>query len=838
MGCELGNLCWFYWFEIGWLKFVKNGRFTRFKSGRGRTVVYAMPTAVWILQKQWAWDPLTYPIAGSLASWLCALWGRHEGAGGGRLLPGCGASGVGRSPTPNRSSFGACGRGPLPTSCGCCVQAWGPGCPWHRLPCRGSSCVARATRVCGTQWPLWLGTCPGAVVVAGGVPLWRAPWPRIGVPHLVRSGRSRCSCQLAHRRGAFPQTGGCRPRPYWVAARSTWRPAENRAHFACRWPLRRQGRWARAASYPFRPPRWGCPRRVPPPSVLGCLRCRGLVCVHAVTDASGYPYRPLFDGGLGRCSGAVSCGRRHLSFQVGGRHARVPRVCVCVLFLAGLGGPASWARFGAPHLFLWPVLVRSWFVVVGFFLFFFFFPCCAPVVSCVPCFPARGALGLAVLLSSRPPPRFFAFGFFSLCAPAVSGVPCFAARGAFGLGVMWSSAPPPPSLFFFPFAIVPLLFFFPLLRPLVFCVPWFPAWGAVGLGALWSSRVALLFVCFFPLPPWFFFSALLCRLCGSPARLCVLAVGDCWCVLLWALCPGGGRFVLVLCRWVLPGCARSVCVVACCVAALRCVLCFAWCCVGCLCWAWFLLRAAAPCCRLVVPCRGPWLCSVLGCGAAFLWCAASHVLCCCVCRVLLVVRCCFVRADWCCVVSPVVAGISLLGLVACCCFPLACVVAGAPAWSRGWLPCCVLWLVVVPRSRVLCPAFCGAVLLCGAVPWRPAVRFSLLVVLVCVFSLCVRCCVALRVVLFGAGLVRAVVGASCCGVSLCAVVSPWALCGVVVLLWCVVVSCCPVRCPVVSCAVRCVVRCCAALWCCAGWLCCAVVCPAGACFSCCPLFPC
>ena len=39
--------------------------------------------------------------------------------GAGRLLPGCGASGVGRSPAPHHSSFRACGRGPLPTGCGC-----------------------------------------------------------------------------------------------------------------------------------------------------------------------------------------------------------------------------------------------------------------------------------------------------------------------------------------------------------------------------------------------------------------------------------------------------------------------------------------------------------------------------------------------------------------------------------------------------------------------------------------------------------------------------------------------------------------------------------------------
>ena len=74
-----------------------------------------------------AWGPVTNPRAGC----LCALSGRHEGARGGALLPGCGASGVGRSPTPDcppsRRAAGAhyplavgfcggCGRGdPSPT---------------------------------------------------------------------------------------------------------------------------------------------------------------------------------------------------------------------------------------------------------------------------------------------------------------------------------------------------------------------------------------------------------------------------------------------------------------------------------------------------------------------------------------------------------------------------------------------------------------------------------------------------------------------------------------------------------------------------------------------------
>ena len=48
-----------------------------------------------------AWGPITNPTARALAGLLCALWGRHEDARGGRLLPGCGSSGVGRSPIPD-----------------------------------------------------------------------------------------------------------------------------------------------------------------------------------------------------------------------------------------------------------------------------------------------------------------------------------------------------------------------------------------------------------------------------------------------------------------------------------------------------------------------------------------------------------------------------------------------------------------------------------------------------------------------------------------------------------------------------------------------------------------
>ena len=78
------------------------------------------PTTHWLwVPGVRAWGPVTNPTVRALASWPCALWGRHEGARGGRLLPRCGASGDGRSPTPDLSSVRACGRGPLPSGCGC-----------------------------------------------------------------------------------------------------------------------------------------------------------------------------------------------------------------------------------------------------------------------------------------------------------------------------------------------------------------------------------------------------------------------------------------------------------------------------------------------------------------------------------------------------------------------------------------------------------------------------------------------------------------------------------------------------------------------------------------------
>ena len=374
----------------------------------------------------------------------------------------------------------------------------------------------------------------------------------------------------------------------------------------------------------------------------------------------------------------------------------------------------------------------------------------------------------------------------------------------FQAGGPWVVLRPPPS------------FFFP--RPLVSCVRSFLAWGAVGLGALWSSRVALFFACFFfffffplLLPPspfsffflffpflfpllifcvfsfLFFLPALACRLCGPWAGFCVLGCGVCWYVL--------------LCRWVLPGCACSMCVVAC--RVWWCVLCCAWCCVGCLCWAWFFLRAAAPCCRLLVPCRGPWWCSVLGCSAALLWCAASRALCCCGAvlfgsrsLVLCGVACgCWLFAAGsdclplfpagvcCCGCSCLATWLAaLLCAVVCCGAPPSCAVS------------CVLWWFVAVWCRAVAPccpfSFAGGVVLCP---------FPVCAVLCCAACCVVRCgfglrccwCLALWRLAVCCGVSLGVLrcgGAAlvCCGFLLCPALS----CGVLRPVLCPAVLCC------------------------------------------------
>ena len=632
--------------------------------------------------------------------------------------------------------WGPSGRGPLPAGRGCGVLACGPGCPWHLVPCRGSSCVVRASRVRGTRAPLWLGTCPCAVVVAGGVPLWRASWPRVGAPLLVRSGRSRCSGRLSRRRGAFPHPGGGPPRLYWVAARDTWGPAENRAHCACCWPVPRQGRWARSASYPFGAPRWGCPWWVPPASVLGCVRCGGLACVDPVTDASGFLYRPSFDGGLGRCTGAVSCGRRHRPFQVGGRHARVPRVCVCVLFRAGSGGPASRARFGASHF----SFGRSWcalclfgplravcapfVVVVGFFFFLFSFsPLVAPpLCPALRVFLPRLPCDLASCPPAAPPPPFFPLPP-PVCALLSPAFRVFRPRVPSALA---SCCPPPlPPLFF--------LFFAP---PIPCCL-----WRFLLSGCLGPLRPRPLFFVFFAFSPSFFAG---CAVRGGFVRLGPSGVPACDSVVLslsllcvrWLVLCGVGCWAWLSCAvswWGLVSCfggavlvwprGSPLCGLAWCVLVFRCpVLC-----------------SVALCCPVVVCCRAlPFVCVVACAYSLFLaivrlQCVFWGVVLCVPCP-LRPVRCCAALC-WCPFVVLCTSSVLFLvaGVVGSRC---RCLLLGVCWWL--WLPgVFVCWCVsaLAPVSglavarRLPCGVLLpyavsgGAVLPCGAVLWCPIFFF-------------------------------------------------------------------------------------------------------------------
>ena len=412
----------------------------------------------------------------------------------------------------------------------------GFGVAWHLFLCRGSLRVVRAARVCGTRWPLLLGTCLCALVVAGSWPLWRALWPRFGAPRLVRSGRSRCSGQLSRRRGASPHPGGLRPGFYWAAARGTRRPVENGAHCACRWPLPRQGRWAHSASYPVGAPRWGCPWRVPPASILGCVRCGGWrVWTRSLTrpvsqtarlptgDSVGAPGLFRLDadtapfGSEDATPGSRACVHvRALLGRVG--QAGLPGAFWCaspfpvagfaVLFVCsatpGLGLLFfSFVRPGClwGSLFLGPGCLGPWRLAAPPSPPLFFFSChfyvppfffrVRPRCLRRSVFPSRGALGLGVFLSPPPPAFFFFFSglffcrlfpaplffsspafFFPLCAPVASGVRCVVGRGSFGLGVLLSPPPPPPTLWCFFF----FLFFFLLFSSSVPC-----RWCGAGL---------------------------------------------------------------------------------------------------------------------------------------------------------------------------------------------------------------------------------------------------------------------------------------------------------------------------------------------------------------------
>ena len=774
---------------------------------------------------------------------------------------------------------------------------------WHLFVCRGSLRVVRALRVCGTRRPSLLGTCPCALVVAGGVPLWRALWPR--VVRRASSGPVALGAPVGFPDAVvpFPTPGACAP------------------GFTGRLRGARGGRPRTGLIVPAAGPRRGrdaglAPRRTrsgPRDGVVpgGSLRRRSWAACAAVvgvwTRSLTRPISRTVCRSTGDSAGAPGLFRVDADTSPCGSEDATPgsRACLRVRALLGRVG-----RAGLPGAF-W---CASPFPLAALSFCFagpppgcgcpFLFRCCCRSSLVVflglplPCSPlvwlSRLAVGCSLVVAPPPPPPFVSRGFrrsclwpwcsfffffllllLSPCAPVVSGFLWFPAPGcpgprrlrclfcwpsasrlsvrlslfrafrlAFGCSRVVAAPPPPPLC---------LAVFVPAARCCVPCCavrPWVRCCAAllrvVSPGVVLSCALLRSFG-----------AAACCALPSGAARrpraLCSAAL--CFAALCFAVFPRAVCSVLcVFCRGAVVRAVRSLCSPLCAVlcfavlvrsrCAVRVVRAFAgaWCCGALLCVVLFpvvcrgaVLGLVARGC-LLVACFGVgvpvWPPGLLPCGwCGLLWCPAF------LCRVL---WCCAVA--WCCAVVLCCRVAVLLGFalpfcgLSCCCVVLlvGCAVFGPVAVSA----CCGALFLALCVPRLLRSVRCGALLCwlwCPAslcrVLWRCALVWCCAVVLCCRFAVLFVFALPSCGVSCGACVVCAVVGASCCGLSLCVVVSPRAFCGVVVLLWCVVVSCCAVRCPVVSCALCRVLRCRAVLRCCAGWLCCAVVCAAGVCFA-------
>ena len=501
----------------------------------------------------------------------------------------------------------------------------------------------------------------------------------------------------------------------------------------------------RALSHPRLPPLWaGC--RSPLPTGCGCGKASAWGPVtNPTARAPASRLCALWGRHEGACGGRLlpGCGASGVGRSPNpdcppfGRAAGL--LCLCVPCLAGSGGLASRARFGAPHLsfglscsapgLFGPLRagVALFVVVIGFFFFLLlcpFSPSLRPRLSSFACFPAAGALGLGVF---PPPPPFF-FPPPPLCAPLSP------ALRVSRPGVPWALAsrcPPPPP---------PLPFFFVSFdSPPLCCL-----WRFLLSGCLWPPR-----------PPPFFFFFFLVLLLFFPAA-CLLCVF--WGVVLCVPCPACS-----LC------CARRLCCFWWLVLLVPGVAAFCWgsaggcpalsfggvCRLWCPCLIWPSLSVlpvvsrspvlcpVALCCRVVLCCgalSSSFFVFLPAVGAGFLLfpvgsglragsgsflflCSACAVLCWCACAVALcLVLSCPRGAGWCFVLLPVAPVCLLLGLAVPCCL----LVGPGGSWCRVSVACCGVSLGAVLR-RVA--ARCAA--------WR-------CVVVRCVVSFCsVWCCRAL-----------------------------------------------------------------------------------------------
>ena len=430
---------------------------------------------------------------------------------------------------------------------------------------------------------------------------------------------------------------------------------------------------------PIRGPAMGSSLAGPSVVGLGLLAVRWFACVDPGTDAFRFLFCPSFDGGVGWRTGAVWCGRGHLPFRVGGRHAQVPCVCACAR--------SSWpGRAGLPpgrvlvHLTLpvaasffcsaWPPPGCVCRFPVCLFTPHLFLPfSLRPGLSCSVRFPAPGDLGLGAPCppSRAPAVLFCVFPLRLLGLVFVSFHPAFPPPPPLPiLSSAFSAAAAPPYLFCGP----------PLLGSP--CAPFFSGVLCCAAGSmrvvfcLWSCSRAV--------------SLVVSSCCIVPIVVCCLVlVCGAVCRSVLRVAPPG--FLLFLCRVVL---FCSFCAVACCVvpSGTVCrpvVLCFPALC--------FVVFHRSVCSVLRLSCRGVLVRAVV-----------RRCALCCVCVL--------------CVSSGVVLRVPCsLRSVRCCAALCWCVCLVLFVWLRC-LMCLVLWCVAV------CCVVCCGVLCCGAGSGCPRLSFG------------------------------------------------------------------------------------------------------------------
>ena len=349
-----------------------------------------------------AWGPVTNPTARALASWLCALWGRHEGARGGRLLPGCGASGVGRSPTPDCPPSWRAARAHYPLAVG--ARGCGPGDPSSapqrallracfarcgggmRVPGEGASCLGVGRLGSGalptptarplgglpgptTHWLLVLGGCgrgdhsptpqrallrAGFARCGGGTKVGGEGrlLPGCGVSAVGRSPTPDCPPSGRAAGAHYPLAvgaGGCgRGDPSQTPQRALLRAGFARCGGGMRVPGGAPLAWmwgvrGRALSHPRLPALWaGC--RGPLPTGCGC---GGVPAWGAVTKPAARALSSWLCALWGRHEGARGGGASCLGVGCPGSGALPPPTARP---LGGLPGPTThwlWERGGA-----------------------------------------------------------------------------------------------------------------------------------------------------------------------------------------------------------------------------------------------------------------------------------------------------------------------------------------------------------------------------------------------------------------------------------------------------------------------------------------------------------